>query len=56
MTRAVKNPLTDRNVWYLREHGSLDDAAYNFVVNFLALGVIAENPRRFNVAASPIAY
>ena len=56
MTRAVKNPLTDRNVWYLREHGSLDDEAYNFVVNFLALGVIAENPRRFNVAAPPIAY
>ncbi len=56
MTRAVKNPLTDRNVWYLREHGSLDDEAYNFVVNFLALGVISENPRRFNVAAPPIAY
>lgn len=56
MTRAVKNPLTDRNVWFLREHGSLDDEAYNFVVNFLALGVIAENPRRFNIAASPIAY
>lgn len=56
MTRAVKNPLTDRNVWYLREHGSLDDEAYHFVVNFLALGVIAENPRRFNIAAPPIAY
>ena len=56
LTRAVKNPLTDRNVWYLREHGSLDDEAYNFVVNFLALGVIAENPRRFNIAAPPIAY
>jgi hypothetical protein len=56
MTRAVKNPLTDRNVWYLREHESLDDEAYNFVVNFLALGVIAENPRRFNIAAPPIAY
>lgn len=56
MTRAVKNPLTDRNVWYLREHGSLDDEAYNFVVNFLALGVIAENPRKFNIAARPIVY
>lgn len=56
MTRAVKNPLTDRNVWYLREHGSLGDEAYGFVVNFLALGVIAENPRRFGVAAPPIAY
>ncbi|HKP86579.1 MAG TPA: hypothetical protein VJZ26_10805 [Blastocatellia bacterium] len=56
MTRVVKNPLTDRNVWYLREHASLDDTAYDFVVNFLALGVIAENPRRFGVAATAIAY
>jgi hypothetical protein len=56
MTRAVKNPLTDRNVWYLREHGSLDDEAYGFVVKFLALGVIAENPRRFGVAAPALAY
>jgi hypothetical protein len=56
MTRVVKNPLTDRNVWYLREHGGLDDRAYEFVVRFLALGVIGENPRRFGVAAQPVAY
>jgi hypothetical protein len=56
MRRLVKNPLTDRNVWYLREHGGLDDQAYHFVVSFLALGVIAENPRRFGIAASPVAY
>lgn len=56
MRRLVKNPLTDRNVWYLREHGGLDDHAYNFVVSFLALGLIAENPRRFGIAAAPIVY
>jgi len=56
MTRAVKNPLTDRNVWYLRGHESLGDEAYEFVVNFLALGIISENPRRFGVAAPPISY
>jgi hypothetical protein len=56
MTRAVKNPLTDRNVWYLRGHESLDNEAYEFVVNFLALGIISENPRRFGIAAPPISY
>jgi hypothetical protein len=56
MTRVVKNPLTDRNVWFLRERGSLDDQPYQFVVNFLALGVIAENPRRFGITAPAIAY
>jgi len=56
MRRVVKNPLTDRNVWYLREHGGLDQQAYDFVVRFVALGAIAENPRRFGVAASPVAF
>jgi FHA domain len=56
MTRVVKNPLTDRNVWFLREHGGLDDQAYAFVVRFVALGVIAENPRRFGVAGEPVAF
>lgn len=56
MRRVVKNPLTDRNVWYLREHGGLDEQAYDFVVRFVALGAIAENPRRFGVAAQPVAF
>ena len=56
MRRVVKNPLTDRNVWYLREHGGLDDAAYDFVVRFIALGIIGENPRRFGIPSPPIAY
>lgn len=56
MTRLVKNALTDRNVWYLRQHGGLDDSSYDFIVKFLALGIIAENPRKFGVTASPLAF
>jgi hypothetical protein len=56
MTRVVKNPLTDRNVWYLHNHAGLEAEAYDFVINFLVLGVIGENPRQFGVSASPIAY
>ena len=56
MRRVVKNPLTDRNVWYLREHGGLQDTPYDFVVRFVALGIIGENPRRFGITAPPVAY
>lgn len=56
MRRVVKNPLTDRNVWYLREQNGLDQQAYDFVVSFIALGVIAENPRRFGIAAPPTGF
>jgi predicted component of type VI protein secretion system len=56
MTRVVMNPLTDRNVWYLHNHQGLTAEAYDFILRFLALGVIGENPRRFGVSASPIAY
>lgn len=56
MRRVVKNPLTDRNVWYLREHGGLDEQSYEFVVRFIALGIIGENPRKFGVAAPPVSF
>jgi pSer/pThr/pTyr-binding forkhead associated (FHA) protein len=56
MRRLVKNPLTDRNVWYLRERGGLGDEAYDFVVRFIALGIISENPRKFGIAAPPVAF
>lgn len=56
MTRVIKNPLTDRNVWYLREQGALDDLTYDFVVRFLALGAIAENPAKFGVNAPRISF
>ncbi|HJQ68315.1 MAG TPA: hypothetical protein VKA70_05060 [Blastocatellia bacterium] len=56
LRRVVKNPLTDRNVWYLREHGGLDDEVYDFVVRFIALGIIGENPRRFGINTPPISF
>jgi hypothetical protein len=56
MRRVVNNPTTERNVWFLRERGALDADAYAFVVRFLALGVIAENPRQFGVEASALSF
>ena len=54
MRRLVNNPLTDRNVWHLHEHGGLDAEVYNFVLSFIALGVIAQNPRQYGIAAAPL--
>jgi len=55
MRRLVNNPLRDRNVWYLHERGGLDADVYNFVLSFIALGIIAQNPSQYGIAASPLA-
>jgi len=51
MRRTVTNPFTQRNIWYLHQSGAIDDQAYALVVRFLALGVIARNPRPFGIDA-----
>ncbi len=56
MRRVVKDPLNERTVWHLRERGGLSDDVYGFVVKFLALGMIAQNPRQFGVQAAPLAF
>jgi hypothetical protein len=56
MRRAVKDPLTERTVWHLREKGALSDDVYDFVVRFLALGIIAQNPRQFGFGVAPLAF
>jgi hypothetical protein len=56
MRRVVKNPLVERNVWYLYERGGIDADVYGFVVSFMAAGVIAQNPRQFGIAAAPLVF
>ncbi len=56
MRRSVKNPQTERNVWFLREHGELNDDVYNFIINFLALGLIGQNPRVYGINAPAFSY
>jgi pSer/pThr/pTyr-binding forkhead associated (FHA) protein len=52
--RSVRNPLAERNVWYLHEHGLIGERAYDFVVSFLACGIIAQDPKRFGVDADAL--
>lgn len=54
--RLVRHPLTQRNIWYLNERGGLEAGVYDFVVSFLALAVIAQEPGQFGVAATPLVF
>jgi predicted component of type VI protein secretion system len=54
--RLVRHPLTQRNVWYLNERGGLEAEVYDFVVSFMALAVIAQDPRQFGVASNPLVF
>jgi hypothetical protein len=52
--RKLRSPFFERNVWELRERGLLSERAYDFVISFLACGVIAQNPRGFGVDAEAL--
>lgn len=54
--RLVNNPLTQRNVWYLNERGGLSAGAYDFVLRFIALGIIAQHPQDYGVDAEPLIF
>lgn len=56
MRRLVRDSFAERNVWHLRERGGLSDAAYNLVIRTLAVGVIAQAPRRYGVQTEPLVY
>jgi pSer/pThr/pTyr-binding forkhead associated (FHA) protein len=56
MEHIAKNATTDRNIWFGREHGAIDNQTYEFVLSFLALGIIAQSPSQFGVAADPLPF
>ncbi len=56
LAKLQQAPLGDRNIWYLRQRGLLQTEAYDFVIKFLALGVLAQNPGLFGVPAAAPAF
>lgn len=56
MRKVVKNPQTERNVWFLHERGGLSEDAYNFVLDFLVLGMIAQNPKLYGINTTALSY
>lgn len=43
-----------RTVWYLHDHQKINGPAYDLVLRFLAIGVIAQDPHHFGVDAEPL--
>ncbi len=54
--RTVKNPLVERNVWYLYEHNQLDPPIYNFIIELLTIGTISQNPHQFGINSTILTF
>ena len=54
--RVNDSPATIRSIWYLHDHQTISDQTYNFVLRFLAIGVIVQDPQKFGVAADPLIF
>jgi len=55
--RVSDSPNTVRSIWYLRDHSQIiSPTTYDFVLRFIAIGVIAQDPQKFGVAAEPLVF
>jgi pSer/pThr/pTyr-binding forkhead associated (FHA) protein len=54
--RVNDSVATIRSVWYLHDHQIISDQTHNFVLRFIAIGVIAQDPRKFGIAADPLTF
>jgi len=54
--RVNDSPSTLRTIWYLHDHQVISDQTHNFVLRFLAIGVIAQNPQKFGIAADALTF
>lgn len=45
-----------RTVWYLYDHQKINAQAYELVLRFLAIGVVAQDPQHFGVDAEPLSF
>jgi hypothetical protein len=54
--RKIPSGMKNRNVWYMHENNLLKDEAYNLVLNTIALGAIAQNPKQFGIDAPPLTF
>ena len=49
-------PREIRTIWFLKKKDKISDAEFNFALQFLAIGIISQNPKDFNVAADALAF
>jgi pSer/pThr/pTyr-binding forkhead associated (FHA) protein len=56
MRHNVKDPLAERNVWFLRHRGVISESTYSLIISFLAHGVVVGNPRAFDIDTDPLPF
>lgn len=44
----------DRNVWLLHQHGKISPESYQFLIKFLACGIVATHPQQYQIDAAPL--
>ena len=52
--RSTVETSEARSVWFLREKNAITEEAYDLVIRFLAIGVIAQNPAHYGIDAEPL--
>jgi pSer/pThr/pTyr-binding forkhead associated (FHA) protein len=50
------SPREIRTIWFLREKDKISEAEFNFALQFIAIGVITQNPKDFNVSADALTF
>jgi len=53
-TKSPEGARGVRTIWFLQKNGKITDGEYNFALQFLALGVITQNPKDFGVNAEAL--
>lgn len=54
--RVNDSPTTIRSVWYLHEHQVISNVTYDFILRFMAIGVISQDPQKFGITAEPLTF
>jgi hypothetical protein len=54
--QAEMNPMTSRDVWAVCRRRLLGESDCQFILRFLAVGAIAQNPRQFGLNAAPLQF
>lgn len=50
------SPREIRTVWFLKENGKITDAEFEFVLRFLAIGAIMQNPKDFDINTEAVIF
>ena len=49
-------PREIRTIWFLKKKDKISDAEFNFAIQFLAIGIMSQNPKDFSVNAEALTF